>query len=77
MISHDVSLQSARHAYECELVKLMNQYGVRSEAELLSGCITKWSKYHKRRDTMDLKQEVRRGTGAGWSGCCMTSGGAQ
>lgn len=51
-------VQSARHHYECELVRLMNQYGVHSEAELLSGCITKWSHYHKRRDTYDLKMEV-------------------
>jgi len=38
---------------------LMNKYNIKSEGELISGCIRKYNKLHKRRQH-DLSQEVKR-----------------
>ncbi|KAK9817915.1 hypothetical protein WJX72_004281 [[Myrmecia] bisecta] len=48
---------SERLEYESELVKIMNQFGVLSEAQLVSGCIHKFSKLLKRKQ-FDVRQQV-------------------
>ena len=48
-----------RWSYESELVALMNQYKIKSEAEVATGCILKYHKLHKRR-RHDVSEEVRR-----------------
>ncbi len=37
--------QETRARYEHSLVQIMNQYGVHNEAEVVSGCISKFAKH--------------------------------
>ena len=48
-----------RFLYESQLLELMNQYRIKSEGEIVTGCILKWHKLHKRR-RHDIAEEVRR-----------------
>ena len=48
-----------RWLYEQQLLELMNQYKVKSEGEVATGCILKYHKLHKRR-RHDVSEEVRR-----------------
>lgn len=48
-----------RHLYESQLLELMNQYKIKSEGEVATGCILKYHKLHKRR-RYGIAQEVRR-----------------
>ena len=48
--------QATRLAYEQQLVQIMNQYGVVSEAELVSGCISKFAKHRGKKG--DVKRDV-------------------
>jgi RNA-dependent RNA polymerase len=47
-----------RRAYESMLVALMNRHGIRSEGEVLTGCIRKYHKTNKRRQ-YEISQIVR------------------
>lgn len=48
-----------RYLYERKLLELMNQYKIKSEGEVTTGCILKYHKLHKRR-RHDISEEVRR-----------------
>lgn len=48
-----------RYLYESQLLELMNQYKIKSEGEVITGCILKYHKLHKRR-RHDISEEVRR-----------------
>ena len=48
-----------RSLYETQLLELMNQYRIKSEGEIVTGCILKWHKLHKRH-RHDIAEEVRR-----------------
>lgn len=48
-----------RLSYEDQLTVLMSKYKLHSEGELLTGCIRKYHKLHKRRQH-DLSEEIRR-----------------
>ncbi|EIE18524.1 RdRP-domain-containing protein, partial [Coccomyxa subellipsoidea C-169] len=41
--------QEARTRYEHALVQIMNQYGVHNEAEIVSGCISKFAKHRRKK----------------------------
>merc|ERR1711865_459443 len=51
--------EDQRLLYESHLHELMNQYKIKSEGELGTGCILKYHKLHKRR-RHDVSEEVRR-----------------
>ncbi len=38
-----------RTRYEHALVQIMNQYGVHNEAEIVSGCISKFAKHRRKK----------------------------
>mmetsp|Transcript_24703 Transcript_24703/g.51684 ORF Transcript_24703/g.51684 Transcript_24703/m.51684 type:complete len:1337 (+) Transcript_24703:117-4127(+) len=48
-----------RDMYESQLLELMNQYKVKSEGEVATGCILKYHKLHKRR-RHDVSEDIRR-----------------
>ncbi|KAL7542670.1 hypothetical protein ACHAXR_011976, partial [Thalassiosira sp. AJA248-18] len=48
-----------QYLYEMQLLELMNQYKIKSEGEVATGCILKYHKLHKRR-RHDVSEEVRR-----------------
>lgn len=48
-----------RFLYDSQLLELMNQYKIKSEGEVVTGCILKYHKLHKRR-RHDISEEVRR-----------------
>eukprot|EP00579_Thalassiosira_antarctica_P023801 CAMPEP_0201980340 /NCGR_PEP_ID=MMETSP0904-20121228/70035_1 /ASSEMBLY_ACC=CAM_ASM_000553 /TAXON_ID=420261 /ORGANISM="Thalassiosira antarctica, Strain CCMP982" /LENGTH=242 /DNA_ID=CAMNT_0048532591 /DNA_START=58 /DNA_END=786 /DNA_ORIENTATION=- len=48
-----------RYMYESKLLELMNQYKIKSEGEVVTGCILKYHKLHKRR-RHDVSEEIRR-----------------
>ena len=48
-----------KRAYEDELIRLMNRYNIHSEGEILTGCICKFHRSHKKRQH-DLAEEVKR-----------------
>ena len=48
-----------RDSYESNLLELMNQYKIKSEGEVATGCILKYHKLHKRR-RHDVSEDVRR-----------------
>lgn len=48
-----------RNLYDSQLLELMNQYKIKSEGEVTTGCILKYHKLHKRR-RHDISEEVRR-----------------
>lgn len=48
-----------RSLYEEQVLELMNQYKIKSEGEVATGCILKYHKLHKRR-RHDVSEEVRR-----------------
>lgn len=48
-----------RNLYDSQLLELMNQYKIKSEGEVATGCILKYHKLHKRR-RHDISEEVRR-----------------
>ena len=51
--------QEQRHLYEDQLRKVMNKYDISSEGEVLTGCVRKYHKLHKRR-RHDISEEIRR-----------------
>jgi hypothetical protein len=48
--------QDIRARYEHELLQIMNQYGVHNEAEIVSGCISKFAKHRRKKG--DIKQMI-------------------
>ncbi len=42
-------MQGHRDEYEQQLMQLMGQHEVEDEFELVTGCILKWDKLHKKR----------------------------
>jgi len=48
-----------RFLYDSQLIELMNQYKIKSEGEVVTGCILKYHKLHKRR-RHDIAEEIRR-----------------
>lgn len=55
---HDFASEQ-RGAFENKLLSLMHKYQIRSEGEIMTGCILKYHKLHKRR-RHDVSQEVQR-----------------
>ena len=51
--------ESEKQVYEDELIRLMNRYKIHSEGEILTGCIRKFHRSHKKRQH-DLAEEVKR-----------------
>ena len=48
-----------RYLYEDQLKKLMNKYKIHGEGEVLTGCVRKYHKLHKRR-RHEISEEIRR-----------------
>lgn len=56
MISALCFPQAMRLRYEHDLVQIMNQFGVHNEAEIVSGCISKFARHRRKKG--DVKQMI-------------------
>ena len=48
-----------KQQYDSQLISLMNQYKIKCEGEIVTGCVMKFHKLHKRR-RYDISEEIRR-----------------